>query len=93
MAGAVTSGLHRRLCFPGRYYEYMFGQSLRRNWGYRPFGPRAEAELSHLQVVIESRDPGCDSHPHLGSSEACEYRILGSGHRICSRCLSVMSPT
>ncbi|XP_065513738.1 beta-hexosaminidase subunit beta [Caloenas nicobarica] len=58
-----------------RYYEYMFGQSRRRNWGYRPFGPRAEPELSYLQVVIESREAGCDSHPHLGSSEAYQLTV------------------
>uniref|UniRef100_A0A8D0G0U3 Beta-hexosaminidase eukaryotic type N-terminal domain-containing protein n=1 Tax=Strix occidentalis caurina TaxID=311401 RepID=A0A8D0G0U3_STROC len=57
-----------------RYYEYMFGQSGRRKWGRRPLGARAEPELSQLQVVIESRDPGCHSYPHLASSEACEYR-------------------
>lgn len=72
-AGAVTSGPRRRLCFPGRYYEYMFGQSRRRR-GRRPLGARGEPELSQLQVVIESRDPGCHSYPHLASNEACEYR-------------------
>lgn len=51
----------------------MFGQSRRRKRGRRPLGGRAEPELSQLQVVIESRDPGCQSYPHLASSEACEY--------------------
>lgn len=85
MAGAVTSGPRRRLCFPGRYYEYMFGQSWRRQWGRRPLGPRAEPELSQLQVVIEARDPGCHSYPHLASSEACEYRARPGTAVLCFR--------
>lgn len=54
----------------------MFGQSPRRKRGRRPPAARAEPELSQLQVVIESRDSGCHSYPHLASSEACEYRTL-----------------
>ncbi|NWS12772.1 HEXB hexosaminidase, partial [Pachyramphus minor] len=69
----LASGPRRRLCFPGRYYEYMFGHSRRRRGGRRPLAARAEPELSELQVVIEAPDPGCDSYPHLGSSEA--YRL------------------
>uniref|UniRef100_A0A8B9MPB5 Beta-hexosaminidase n=1 Tax=Accipiter nisus TaxID=211598 RepID=A0A8B9MPB5_9AVES len=58
-----------------RYYEYMFGQSRRRTRGRRPLGGRAEPELSQLQVVIESRDPGCQSYPHLASSEAYHLTV------------------
>lgn len=72
--GAAASGPRRRLCFPGRYYEYMFGHSRRRTWGRRPLAARGEPEMFQLQVVIEAGDPGCDGHPHLTSSEACEYR-------------------
>lgn len=72
--GAAASGPRRRLCFPGRYYEYMFGHSRRRTWGRRPLAARGEPELFQLQVVIEAGDPGCDGYPHLSSSEACEYR-------------------
>ncbi|KFM07950.1 Beta-hexosaminidase subunit beta, partial [Aptenodytes forsteri] len=57
-----------------RYYEYMFGQSRRRR-GRRPLGARAEPELSQLQVVIESRDPGCHSYPHLASNEAYHLTV------------------
>ncbi|NWH64522.1 HEXB hexosaminidase, partial [Geococcyx californianus] len=58
-----------------RYYEYMFGQSWRRQRGPRPLGALAGPELLELQVVIESRDPGCQSYPHLGSSEAYHLTI------------------
>ncbi|NXL35719.1 HEXB hexosaminidase, partial [Glaucidium brasilianum] len=58
-----------------RYYEYMFGQSGRRKRGRRPLGTRAEPELLQLQVVIESRDPGCHSYPHLASSEAYHLTV------------------
>ncbi|NXF41423.1 HEXB hexosaminidase, partial [Nyctibius bracteatus] len=58
---------------PDRFQLYMFGQSRRRQRGRRPPGARAEPEVSQLQVVIESRDPGCHSYPHLASSEA--YRL------------------
>ncbi|XP_069737240.1 beta-hexosaminidase subunit beta [Phaenicophaeus curvirostris] len=57
-----------------RYYGYMFGRS----WpprSPRPLGARAEPELLELQVVIESADPGCQSFPHLGSSEAYHLTI------------------
>lgn len=73
--GAAASGPRRRLCFPGRYYEYIFGHSWRRTWGRRPLAARAEPELLQLQVVIEAGDPGCDRHPQLASSEACEYPL------------------
>ncbi|NXY89431.1 HEXB hexosaminidase, partial [Alcedo cyanopectus] len=58
-----------------RYYEYIFGQYPRRQRGYRPLGGRAEPELSQLQVVIESEDPGCYSYPHLASSEAYHLTV------------------
>ncbi|XP_071436920.1 beta-hexosaminidase subunit beta isoform X1 [Pithys albifrons albifrons] len=59
-----------------RYYEYMFGHSRRRRWGRRPLATRAElSELSELQVVIEAPEPGCDSYPHLGSSEAYHLTV------------------
>ncbi|NWU11074.1 HEXB hexosaminidase, partial [Cephalopterus ornatus] len=58
-----------------RYYEYMFGHSRRRRWGRRPLAARAEPELSELQVVIEAPDPGCESYPHLGSSEAYHLTV------------------
>ncbi|XP_027527283.1 beta-hexosaminidase subunit beta isoform X1 [Neopelma chrysocephalum] len=58
-----------------RYYEYMFGHSRRRRWGRRPLTARGEPELSELQVVIEAPDPGCDSFPHLGSSEAYNLTV------------------
>ncbi|NXU95517.1 HEXB hexosaminidase, partial [Xiphorhynchus elegans] len=58
-----------------RYYEYMFGHSRRRRWGRRPLGAPALPELSELQVVIEAADPGCDSYPHLGSSEAYHLTV------------------
>ncbi|NXG57089.1 HEXB hexosaminidase, partial [Hemiprocne comata] len=56
-----------------RYYEYMFGESRWREQGYRPLGARAE--LSQLQVVIESGEPGCHSYPHLASSEAYHLTV------------------
>ncbi|NWR37867.1 HEXB hexosaminidase, partial [Tachuris rubrigastra] len=58
-----------------RYYEYMFGHSRRRRWGRRPLSARAESELSELHVVIEAPDAGCDSYPHLGSSEAYHLTV------------------
>ncbi|NXT17610.1 HEXB hexosaminidase, partial [Syrrhaptes paradoxus] len=58
-----------------RYYEYMFGQSRRRQRGRRPQGRRGEPELSQLEVVIESREPACHSHPRLGSSEAYHLTV------------------
>ncbi|XP_075596898.1 beta-hexosaminidase subunit beta [Balearica regulorum gibbericeps] len=58
-----------------RYYEYMFGQSRQRKRGRRPLGARAEPQLLQLQVVIESRDPGCYSYPQLASSEAYHLTV------------------
>ncbi|NXQ68967.1 HEXB hexosaminidase, partial [Quiscalus mexicanus] len=58
-----------------RYYEYIFGHSWRRTWGRRPLAARAEPELFQLQVVIEARDPGCDRHPQLASSEAYHLTV------------------
>lgn len=97
VVGAAISGPFWRLCFPGRYYEYMFGQSGRRRRGRRPLGARAGPELSQLQVVIEASDPGCHSYPHLASSEACEYRaavpafLSPFAYRVLIACFPLMS--
>ncbi|NWI60276.1 HEXB hexosaminidase, partial [Calyptomena viridis] len=58
-----------------RYYGYMFGHSRGRRWVRRPLAARAGPELSELQVVIEAADPGCDSYPHLASSEAYHLTV------------------
>lgn len=75
-ADGRAGGLRERrrfpeLCPPRRYFEYMFGRSRWRK-PYRA-SPSAQGELSQLQVVIASSEPGCDSFPHLASNEACEY--------------------
>ncbi|NXS07436.1 HEXB hexosaminidase, partial [Neodrepanis coruscans] len=58
-----------------RYYVYMFGHSRRRSWSRRPLAARAELELFELQVVTEAPDPGCESYPDLGSSEAYHLTV------------------
>ncbi|PKU42669.1 beta-hexosaminidase subunit beta [Limosa lapponica baueri] len=58
-----------------RYYEYMFGQSRGRTWGRGPPGGLGGPELLELQVVIEAPDPGCNSYPHLASSEAYHLTV------------------
>ncbi|KFO73733.1 Beta-hexosaminidase subunit beta, partial [Cuculus canorus] len=61
---------------PRRYYEYMFGQPWQQR-SSRPLGVRAGPELLELQVVIKSPEPGCQSFPHLGSSEAYHLTVAG----------------
>ncbi|NXK52892.1 HEXB hexosaminidase, partial [Chauna torquata] len=56
-----------------RYYEYMFGRSRWRK--PRRQSLAAHRELSQLQVVIASREPGCDGYPHLASNEAYHLTV------------------